>query len=77
VYDTLIGFNHTIEAQDQIQATTTYTFASWSMGEHNNMESSFQAPAQSYTATYIAHPFCCHKDSLRVNFTKARDKRKR
>ena len=30
VYDTLVGFNHTIEARNQSVGTTSYTFASWS-----------------------------------------------
>ena len=32
VYDTLVGFNHTIEARNQSAGSTTYTFASWSDG---------------------------------------------
>ena len=32
VYDTLKGFNHTIEARNQTVGTTTYTFASWTDG---------------------------------------------
>ena len=32
VYDTLIGFNHTIEARNQTIGTNTYNFASWSDG---------------------------------------------
>ena len=32
VYDTVIGFNHTIEAHDQSTGGTSYTFASWSDG---------------------------------------------
>ena len=32
VYDTLVGFNHTIEARDQALGGTNYTFASWSDG---------------------------------------------
>ncbi len=32
VYDTLVGFNHTIEARNQIAGNTSYTFASWSDG---------------------------------------------
>ena len=31
-YDTLIGFNHEIEARNATVGTTTYTFASWSDG---------------------------------------------
>ena len=32
VYDTLVNFNHTIEAPNQIVGQTSYTFASWSDG---------------------------------------------
>ena len=32
VYDTLIGFNHTIEARNQSSGTTNYVFSSWSDG---------------------------------------------
>ena len=32
VYDTLVGFNHTVEARNQTAGGTTYTFASWSDG---------------------------------------------
>jgi hypothetical protein len=56
VYDTLPGFNHTIEAQDQMQATTTYTFASWSDGGAQQHGIVVPSTAQSYTATYIATP---------------------
>jgi PKD repeat protein len=56
VHDTLIGFKHTIEAQDQIQATTTYTFASWSDGGAYQHAIVVPTTAQPYTATYIATP---------------------
>ncbi len=32
VYDTLVGFNHTIEARNAVVGSNTYTFASWSDG---------------------------------------------
>ena len=32
VYDTLVGFNHTIEARNQTVGSTTYNFGSWSDG---------------------------------------------
>ena len=32
VYDTLVGYNHTVEARNQIAGNTSYTFASWSDG---------------------------------------------
>ena len=56
VHDTLIGFNHTIEAQDQTQATTAYTFASWSDGGPQQHGIVVPATPQSYTATYTATP---------------------
>gem|GEM_PF-698801 len=56
VHDTLIGFTHTIAAQDQIQATTSYTFASWSDGGAQQHVIVVPSAAQSYTATYIATP---------------------
>ena len=32
VYDTLVGFNHTVEARNQSSGGSTYTFTSWSDG---------------------------------------------
>ena len=32
VYDTLVGFTHTIEGRNQTLGSTTYTFSSWSDG---------------------------------------------
>src|SRR4029453_2023065 len=32
VYDTLVGFHHTIEAPNQVDGSTSYTFSSWSDG---------------------------------------------
>jgi glucose/arabinose dehydrogenase/PKD repeat protein len=51
VYDTLVGFSHTIDARDQALGPTSYTFASWSDGgtrQHTLVVGS----AQTYTATY-------------------------
>ena len=52
VYDTLVGFNHTIEAPDQSSGTTTYTFASWSDGLARQHGIVVPSTAQSYTATF-------------------------
>jgi glucose/arabinose dehydrogenase/PKD repeat protein len=52
VYDTLVGFNHTIEARDQSSGPTAYTFASWSDGGARQHVVVVPATAQTYTATY-------------------------
>ena len=52
VYDTLVGFNHTIEARDQTVGASTYTFASWSDGGSQQHTIVVPGTAQSYTATY-------------------------
>ena len=52
VYDTLVGFNHTIEARDQSSGATAYTFASWSDGGARQHIVVVPATAQTYTATY-------------------------
>jgi glucose/arabinose dehydrogenase len=52
VYDTLIGFSHTIEARNQTVSTSTYTFASWSDGGTQSHQIIVPTGAQSYTATY-------------------------
>jgi len=52
VYDTLIGFNHTIEARNQSSGDTSYSFASWSDGGAQQHGIVAPATAQSYTATY-------------------------
>jgi hypothetical protein len=58
VYDTLIGFQHTIEARDQTVGSSTYTFASWSDGGAQQHTLTVPTAAQSYTATYtvVASP---------------------
>jgi len=58
VYDTLIGFTHTIEARNQTTPTGTYTFASWSDGGAQQHTITVPAVAQSYTANYtvVANP---------------------
>ncbi|MFO1098478.1 MAG: Ig-like domain-containing protein [Xanthobacteraceae bacterium] len=52
VYDTLIGFSHTIEARDQTVGASTYTFAGWSDGGAQQHTIVVPTAAQSYTATY-------------------------
>jgi glucose/arabinose dehydrogenase/PKD repeat protein len=52
VYDTLVGFNHNIEARDQVVGQTTYTFASWSDGGAQQHVIVVPSGDQSYTATY-------------------------
>jgi glucose/arabinose dehydrogenase len=52
VYDTLVGFNHTIEARNQSAGGTTYNFASWSDGGTQQHTLVVPSSAQSYTATY-------------------------
>jgi glucose/arabinose dehydrogenase len=54
VYDTLIGFNHTIEARDQSSGTTNYTFSSWSDGGGQQHTITVPSTDQAYTATYTA-----------------------
>jgi len=58
VYDTLIGFNHTIEARNQTVGTNSYTFASWSDGGAQQHTITVPTAAQSYTASYtvVANP---------------------
>jgi PKD repeat protein len=56
VYDALIGFNHTIEAQNQTQASTNYAFVSWSDGGAQQHGIVVPSAAQSYYATYTAAP---------------------
>ena len=52
VYDTLIGFNHTIEAPNQTIGGNTYTFASWSDGGAQTHTIVVPAAAQTYTANF-------------------------
>jgi glucose/arabinose dehydrogenase len=52
VYDTLVGFTHTIEARDQTVSTSTYTFASWSDGGAQSHQIAVPESDQSYLATY-------------------------
>jgi len=52
--DTLVGFNHTVEARDQIAGSSSYTFASWSDGGAQTHTITVPAGDQSYTATFTA-----------------------
>ena len=63
VYDTLVGFNHTIEARNQIVGSNTYTFASWSDGGAQQHTIIVPPAAQTYTATYTVDQ---HAGSARV-----------
>ena len=52
VYDTLVGFNHTIEARNAVVGSNTYTFASWSDGGAQTHAITVPETAQTYSATY-------------------------
>ena len=52
VLDTLVGFNHTIEARDQTSGGNNYTFTSWSDGGAQSHTITVPNTAQSYTASY-------------------------
>ena len=54
VYDTLIGFNHTVEARNQSSGGTSYTFGSWSDGGAQTHTIVVPAADQSYAATFQA-----------------------
>ena len=56
VYDTLINFNHTIEAPNQVQGQSLLTFASWSDDGAQRHTITVPAAAQSYAATYTSGP---------------------
>ena len=54
VLDTLVGFNHTIEARNQTSGSNAYTFGSWSDGGAQSHTITVPSTGQSYTATYTA-----------------------
>jgi glucose/arabinose dehydrogenase/PKD repeat protein len=56
VYDTLVGYQHTIEARDQTIGTTDYTFDTWSDGGAKLHTITVPATDQTYTATMRAVP---------------------
>jgi len=53
-YDTLIGFNHTVEARNQTSGSTSYTFASWSDGGAQTHTIVVPSTDQAYVATFQA-----------------------
>ncbi len=52
VYDTLIGFQHTVDAPNQTVGQSIYTFGSWSDGAAQQHVITVPASPQSYTATF-------------------------
>jgi glucose/arabinose dehydrogenase len=56
VHDTLVGFEHTLEAPDQNQGDSAYTFASWSDGGVQSHKVIVPAENRSYTATFNLVP---------------------
>jgi glucose/arabinose dehydrogenase/PKD repeat protein/chitodextrinase len=52
VYDTLINFQHSIDARNTTLGTTPYNFASWSDGGTQSHTIIVPASAQGYVATY-------------------------
>ena len=52
VYDTLIGFQHTIDARNQVVGSTSYTFAFWSDGGPPLHVVTVPSADASFTATY-------------------------
>ncbi|MGE5770394.1 MAG: PQQ-dependent sugar dehydrogenase, partial [Betaproteobacteria bacterium] len=55
-YDTLVGFNHNIEARTQTAGSTFYTFASWSDGGAQQHTIAVPPTPQSYVATFNSAP---------------------
>jgi PKD repeat protein len=56
VYDTLVGFAHSIEARNQSTPTTTYTFDHWSDGGAQTHTITVPATNAAFTATYTSGP---------------------
>jgi Concanavalin A-like lectin/glucanases superfamily len=54
VYDTLTGFNHTVEARNQASGGTSYTFGSWSDGGAQTHTIVVPAVDKSYVVTFQA-----------------------
>ncbi|HEX2784696.1 MAG TPA: PQQ-dependent sugar dehydrogenase, partial [Ilumatobacteraceae bacterium] len=67
VYDTLVGFNHTIEARNASSGGNNYTFASWSDGGTQIHVVVVPSSAQSYTATYTVTPIVAPIAFVQVN----------
>jgi len=55
-YDTLVGFQHTIEARNQTAGGTAYTFSSWSDGGGQQHTITVPSAPQTYTATFASTP---------------------
>ncbi len=57
VYDTLVGFNHNIDARNQSAGSSNFTFASWSDNGAQQHTVVVPSVAQTYIATYnVATP---------------------
>jgi len=56
VYDTLVGFQHTIEARNQSTPSMIYTFDHWSDGGAQTHTITAPVADASYTATYSSQP---------------------
>lgn len=56
VYDTLVGFKHTVEMRDQIADGNNYTFGSWSDGGAATHLFTVPSTDQTLTATFNATP---------------------
>jgi glucose/arabinose dehydrogenase/PKD repeat protein len=67
VYDTLVGFTHTIEARDQGSGSTAYTFQSWSDGGASQHQIVAPSAPQTYTATFAEAPAPATPAFVQVN----------
>jgi glucose/arabinose dehydrogenase len=56
VYDTLIGFNHAVEARNQTSGTSAYTFSSWSDGGAQTHTITVPSTPATYTASFVPAP---------------------
>jgi hypothetical protein len=67
VYDTLVGFTHTIEARDQGSGSTAYTFQSWSDGGASQHQIVAPSAPQTYTAAFAEAPAPATPAFVQVN----------
>jgi glucose/arabinose dehydrogenase/PKD repeat protein len=67
VYDTLVGFTHTIEARDQGSGSTAYTFQSWSDGGAREHQIVAPSAPQTYRATFAEAPAPATPAFVQVN----------
>jgi glucose/arabinose dehydrogenase len=67
IYDTLVGFNHTIEARNQTSGANTYAFASWSDGGAQQHTIVAPSAAQTYMATYTTSTATATPTFIQVN----------